>query len=256
MDHRALLSGPIVMQVPQAIFTSAETGRMKGYQLVSRSPEIDPRMAQELCRWSPSHASLARESADSWSFNAFPAGPDATAVARTLHGGPEYSSRGGMQVVTLMLVLTREQLAGYDDDALAAARTALAVGRLHLPAEFPAQIPAVDLPARALLPSGTGSDDFSEQRSPNELPPVLREARQLLLAGRRVAVIGQADPIASLQRLSASLPPEQRCCLSFTTGLKPSARRQFQLHFLPTADAALERALASQGIECVGFSSS
>lgn len=240
------------MKVQQAVFTSAETGRMKGYQLVSRSPEVDPHVAQELCRWSPSHASLVDEAADYWSFNAFPAGPERTAVTRTVHGGPEYSNRGGTQIVTLMLVLTRDQLAAYHDDALAVARTALAIGRLRLPTAFPEQIPAVELPERSLFAGEPDREDRAGGDGQASLPPVLAEALELILAGRRVAVVGQGEPLASLKMLMAHVPRPRRRGLSFTTGLRPSARRQFQLHFLPEADAALQRTLASQGIECVG----
>ena len=44
--------------VEQAIFTSAETGRSAGYQLVARSPGVAEADARELAVWCPSHDSL------------------------------------------------------------------------------------------------------------------------------------------------------------------------------------------------------
>ena len=54
---RSLQLGQIV-QIEQAIFTSAKSDRASGYHLVSRSPGITEADARDLASWGPSHDSL------------------------------------------------------------------------------------------------------------------------------------------------------------------------------------------------------
>lgn len=249
------------MQIEQAIFTSADSGPMRGYQLVARSPGVDRRLAQELCRWAPSHASLWGDGAMSWSLNYFPAGEDWVAITRTLYGGPEYSRRGGMQVVTTMLAMRLEQLSGYHFNPLAVARTALALGHLWLQPHPEERLSTVTLPPRSAVPCGNEADETvlkaiddeppTSDRAARATPPLLGQVLDLIRDGQRVAVAGIRDPIAAFGELIALIPPAERPEVSFTTGLKPSIRRAFRLHFLPTADPTLRRSLTSQGIHCV-----
>ena len=134
------------MQVDQAVFTSAITRRARGYQLVSRSRGIEEDVARELWRWSPSHDSLIGGDPETASLNWFRLTGGQLALSRTFYGGPEYSGRGGLQVITHVLLMRREQLFGYDDDPLAVARAAFALGHLHLKLHYPSEIPKVDLP--------------------------------------------------------------------------------------------------------------
>lgn len=249
------------MQIEQAIFTSADSGSMRGYQLVARSPGIDQRLAKELCRWAPSHASLWGDGAKDWSLNFFPAGEGWVAITRTLYGGPEYSRRGGMQVVTTMLAMRVDQLAGYHFNPLAVARTALALGHLWLQPHPAERLATINLPPKSVVPSGEeagtaaldgiAGERCSADRAPRATPPLLAQVLDLLRDGRRVAVAGIRDPVAAFGELIALVPPAERADVSFTTGLKPSIRRAFRLHFLPTADPTLRRSLTSQGIHCV-----
>lgn len=239
------------MQVQQAIFTSADSGSMKGYQLVSRSAGIDRRLAQELCRWAPSHASLWDEERKRWSLNYFPAGDDWVAITRTLYGGPEYSSRGGMQVVTMMLAMRMEQFALYGFNPLAVAKTALALGHLRLQIDAAERLPTITLPSRSIAACGAGIDDRAGIGDGRTAPPLLAQVLDLLRDDQRVAVAGIRDPIAAFDELVDLIPAAERIGVSFTTGLKPSIRRTFRLHFLPTSDLSLRRTLTSQGIRCV-----
>lgn len=234
------------MFVEQAVFTSATTRAMRGYHLVGRSSGIDEGLAQALAQWSPSHDSLAEDRLDANSLNFLPARDNALALSRTVFGGPEYSGRGGLQVVTVILVLQRDQLAGYDNDPLALARTALALGDLRLPETIPQHLPPVELPEQSWL----GLPD-RPPTNPHE-ETLLDEVRAVLEQGDRAAVIGVSDPLSFLEELLADRPREGRLDLSFTTGLKPSLRRPFRLHFLPSADEALRMQLSDQGVIPVG----
>lgn len=237
------------MQVEQAIFASADKGAMKGYQLVSQSSGIDRRLAQELCRWAPSHASLWDEAANTWSLNYFPAGDDWIAITRTTYGGPEYSRRGGQQIVTMMLALRVEQFAGYAFNPLAVTKAALALGYLRLRGDAPPRLPTLTLPRRSLAPTVAACSAGEAPRS--AAPPLLIQVVDLLRTDQRVAVTGIRDPLSAFEELIQRIPLEERLGISFTTALKPSARRPFRLHFLPISDHALRRVLTTQGIRCL-----
>ena len=166
------------------------------------------------------------------------------AVTRTVLGGPEYSGRGGHQVVTLILVLREEQFQAYSCNPILVAKTAMAIGLLRLPLEMDReQLPTAILPSQPLvLPGNQTSDE-------NSLELELLEAiTDLLRQARRVAFVGSSDPLSLIEQLIPRLPLEERRNLSFTTGLCPTVRRPFQVHFLPHADLARQRTLEAQQI--------
>jgi hypothetical protein len=233
------------MRVEQAVFTSARTRRMCGYHLVGRSAGIGDELAGQLSRWSPSHASLLSSGLDATSLSFFPLDRGWVAIARTVYGGPEYSQRGGLQVVTLIFALRRDQLAGYDDNPLVLAHTAYTLGHLRLMAEIVERLPAAEIPDRAPLSAALLQPSIPAQTA------VVEELLALVRQQRRVALIGMPEPLAFLAQLLCRMPQPDRLELSFTTGLKPSVDRPFQLHFLPSADAASRRQFASLGMECV-----
>ncbi len=238
------------MQIEQAIYTSIDKRKMKGYQLVSQSRGIDRTIAQELCRWAPSHASLSSDEPNDWSLNYFPVVDGRVAITRTVYGGPEYSDRGGIQIVTMHLVLHIEQFANFDFDAVALAKTALTLGYLRLPRDFHETLPTAELP-RSSFNATKNTKESGENRTGQSETGIPSNAVHALLHNSRVAVIGTADPLESVAKLVNHLPLEHRAGISFSTGLKPSARRKFQLQFLPPVDRAVRQQLNAQGIDCV-----
>ena len=229
------------MRVEQAIFTSARSTTVQGYHLVGRSPGIDSPLAQTLTRWGPSHGSLAGPAPDADSFNFHPAGDGWVALSRTVYGAPEYSARGGLQLVTSFLVLRHEQLAGYDYNPVLLARVALALGHLRLRPVNPVRLPAVELPDRPICGPTISSDRAGWAGSMERLWHLSKSCE-------RVAVGGASDPLGLAADLISRVPGHQRVELSFTTGLKPTLSRPFRLHFVCSADAALRRLLTTQGI--------
>ncbi len=233
------------ISVEQAVFASTDRGSMKGYQLVSKSSGVDRSCSQELCRWAPSQ--VPSNDPKQWTINYFPVSDDSVAITRTVLGGPEYSSRGGTQVVTLILVLRDEQFLSYASNPILVARTALAMGWLKLPLDMACeQLPQAILPScpvvEPLLPDDCESDRYSQ---------LLDDVTDLIKASRRVAVIGLTNPIDAVDRLIPRLSVELRRDFSFTTGLTPAIRRPFQAHFLAAADVTRQRALDSQNIVCL-----
>ena len=234
-----------LMQVEQAIFTSARTAKMHGYHLVARSAGIDERLAGVLSQWGPSHASLLSSDLDAASLSFFPADTERFVLARTVYGGPEYSGRGGLEIVTRMFLLDREQFRGFDDNPVLLAHCALTLGFLRLPTDVSDELPRIDLPDTSLL-------GLLARRPQGSVPePLLSELLDVLESGRRAAVVGTNEPLSVLEQLTSAVPRRWRLDVSFTTGLRPSIHRPFRLHFFPEMDESLGRQLASQGICCI-----
>lgn len=240
-----------IMKVEQAVFASSDRGSVKGYQLVAKSGGVDRACSQALCRWAPTQ--FPSDDPDHWTINYFPLSDDLVAVTRTVLGGPEYSGRGGTQVVTLILVLANEQFLSYGCNPIAVARTAMTMGSLKLPLDMAReQLPQATLPSRPIVePSLMGNRESDD----DGFSQLLKEVTDLLRDGRRVAVVGLSDPMEAVVRLLPRLSHEARRSFSFTTGLAPAASRPFQAHFLSDVDLTRQRTLVSQNIVRVDASS-
>ncbi len=235
------------MQIEQATFTSAQTQNLQGYHLVAKSKGIDEELARTISVWGPSHASLAASDRNASCLNVFPTGRDHFAFSRTVFGGPEYSKRGGLQIVTRFVVFRVDQLEGYDHDLIAVARMACAMGYLYLQNETPERLPSLSFPDSSVTSViGESKLDVGDARLAHEVAGALTRNRQ-------VAVVGSHDPESLIEELMRTTPPRQRLDLSFTTGLNPSVHRPFRLHFLSQIDDAFQRRLDDQGIARVHY---
>lgn len=220
---------------------------MKGYQLIARSAGIDREASNELCRWSPTRTLDDRP--DHWTINAFPISGDRFAVTRTVVGGPEYSSRGVSQIVTLILVLHDLQLSRYSYNPILVAKTAMATGGLRLPLDMnKTRLPTIELPGEPLYQE---PDPLLSRSASDEDAGVYEQLTSELAKDRRVAVIGQINPLKMLGDLIPRLNADQRATLSFTTGLAPAIRRPFRIHFLRGADVPMRHTLNSQSITSI-----
>ena len=230
------------MQVEQAIFTSARGRRSQGYHLVAQSMGVGAELSRLLNIWGPSHASLIQNetSAESFNFSAITA--DWYAVSRTIHGGPEYSGRGGLQVFTRFLLLRRQHLEAFDNNSLALMRTAQTLGLLRLELSTSEVLEPVELPERALSLRAESAVNNSGS---------MDEVMRVLQFQKRVAILGLDNPMPTLAKILRGTPREDRLKLSYSTGLKPSVHRDFRLHFMSIADANVQSQLASQGIDAV-----
>ena len=233
--------------VEQAIFSSSDRGSMKGYQLIAKSAGIDRETGKELCRWAPTR--MIDETPELWTINAFPIGEDRYAISRTVVGGPEYSSRGASQIVTLILVFTSDQFSCYAHNPILVARTAIAVGALRLPMDAGQEkLDQVQLPGEPLYQA---MDPMELRNSESAIFEEVNEVCGLLKAANRVAWIGHRDPLKTAGTLVTQLGSFERAKFSLTTGLAPAISRPFQLHFLRDADASMRHTLASQNIKIV-----
>lgn len=235
------------MQLEQAVFASSDRGCVKGYQLVSKSAGIGTDVALELTRWAPTQ--LPSDAPDRGTISAWRLLNGTFAIARTVHGGPEYSNRGGIQVVTMFLLVPVDQMELYDFNPIAVARTAIAFGHLRLPFHMRAEnLPTVMLPNQPVFRSITDrqTEPVSERRK-----TLIGELAELTRISQPFAVTGLSDPIDCVELLVATMSVHQRMKFSFTTGLSPSIRRPLQAHFYRYPDAVRLQTLQSQDIRCL-----
>jgi len=227
------------MQVEQITYGSLNRSRMKGYQIIGKSAGIDSQLGSAFCRWAPSHNSLQigeeQEAEEACGLSFFPLDEDHFAIARSVHGGPEYSGRGGASVVTSALVLTGKQMAQCGWDPVATARTALALGHLILPLGRDEVLDRVTLPRRPFdlpPPESDVTDSTVARLPPHAVNWVAREICSLVGDTRRVLIIGHCDPLPILTLLFEQLEPPMRMAASFGFGLNLSSRREFQVQFV------------------------
>ena len=213
--------------VERAIFTSARRRHLSGYHLVARSPGVNDQLGQLLSRWSPSHDALLDNDPTSSSLNQFTLGDGLLGLSRSVCGGPEYSGRGGWQTVTISLIYQLSDLAycGFDTPRLFA--QALSNGDLRFD-PFDYQCNQIHYPR--ILQAATNT-----RQAPSGWPAFLADVHATLRQGIPCCVVGIAadQSLAFLEQLLQLMTPESRSQFSFSTGLKPSRQRPFQLHLCP-----------------------
>jgi hypothetical protein len=211
--------------IEQAIFTSAETDRSAGYQVVARSPGVCEADARELAVWGPSHDSLLELSPEAVSFNFHPLPSGAFCVSRTTAAGWEYSSRGGHRIYTQCLIVPPEVLRRFANNPLALMRAAMAGGALEVHDEIPRRLDSLQIVGGAAPIDQT----LLARLAVNPGPRAMATLVQAALDSARLAVSGELSAGELIAGLLSCLPPECRTEFSFSTGLKFSSRRPFRI---------------------------
>lgn len=211
--------------IDQAVFTSAETERSAGYQLVALSPGISGPDARALSAWGPSHDSLIDFSSEAVSYNFHPLPSGCYCISRTTPAGWEYSGRGGRRVYTQCLVVPPAVLERFANNPFALLKAAKAAGALVVHSHVPAVLDRIALPGRA----GAVDENLVARLA---IHPGPRQFALLLQAARDVECLafwGEPSPEELISGVLSCLPPAVRTRFSFTTGLKFSSRRPFRL---------------------------
>lgn len=211
--------------IEQAVFTSAETDRAAGYQVVATSPGVAEADARELAVWGPSHDALLDSTPNASSLNFHPLPSGNYCVSRTAPAGWEYSGRGGARVYTQCLIVPPRTLARFANNPFALSRAALAAGSLRLYDEVPKQLPPLRMAGRAPVVDSTLLARLCSDPGPDWLALLVETA----LRSGTVAVSGGPRAEQVIAGLVNCLPPECRLEYSFSTGLKFSSRRPFRV---------------------------
>lgn len=223
--------------IGQAIFTSAETGRASGYQLVGRSPDVCEDDARELAVWCPSHDSLWDTAPEAASYNFHPLPSGNFCASRTVAAGREYSGRRGSRVYTQCLIVGPDTLARFGGNPFALLRAAIANGSLEVRDEVPASLEPLGLAGRAAVVD-TG---LLARLAANPGPDWVAALVQAALESVSLALAGGPAAVHLIAGLINCLPPECRTHFSFSTGLRFSTQRPFRVVGLPGDAAELRR---------------
>lgn len=215
--------------IEQAIFTSAETDRSAGYQVVATSPGVSEADARELAAWGPSHDALLELTSNAMSYNFHPLPSGSYCVSRTTPAGWEYSGRGGARIYTQCLVVLPETLERFANNPFALMRAALAAGALRLFDKVPKQLEPFRLAGRAAVIDAALLARLCASPGIDWMAALVQAA----LVSNTVAVVAGTQAEHVIAGLINCLPPECRPQYSFSTGLKCSSRRPFRVVAMP-----------------------
>ncbi len=227
--------------VQQAIFTSARSDRSAGFQVLAASPGIAACDRRELAAWGPSHDSLLDSRDEAVSVNFFPLPSGSFCVSRTTPAGWESGGRGGHHVYTHCLIASPAVLRQFANHPLALLDAALAGGGLEPLDAIPPRLDMLELRETA-----TGGDAGQFAQLAAEIGPI--SLAMLVQAASTNVCLAVRGPVATprlIQGLLECLPIDCRTLISFSSGLKFSTQRPFDLFALPD-DAAQQRWLAHQ----------
>lgn len=211
--------------IEQAVFTSAETDRSAGYQVVATSPGVCTMDVEELAVWGPSHDALLAGAPNAASFNFHPLPSGAYCVSRTTPAGCEYSGRGGVRVYTQCLIVPPEVLARFANNPIALLRAALANGSLRLYEKVPEHLEPITLTGRAAVVDTALLSRLAINPGIDWLAALVQAAMQSVTLG----IAGGPPAEHVIAGVLNCLPPTCRTEMSFSTGLKFSPRRPFRL---------------------------
>ena len=227
--------------IEQAVFTSAETDRSAGYQVVATSPGVREIDARELAVWGPSHDALLETAPGAVSFNFHPLPSGAYCVSRTTPAGWEYSGRGGLRVYTQCLVVPPAVLARFANNPFALLRAALGRAALRMYDKVPARLEPIQLPGRAAMVDATLLARLSVSPGVDWLAALV----QSVLRSAGVALVGGPPAEHLVAGILNCLPAPCRTEISFSTGLKFSSQRPFHVVALST-DARQQQRIERQ----------
>jgi GTPase-associated protein 1, N-terminal domain type 2 len=239
-----------IVQIDQAIFTSARTEHGDGYQLVARSPGVTADQARELAVWGPSHDALHAQRKEPSSVNFHRLKCGTCIVSKTFAAGEEYSNRGGARVYTQFLLLPPGDFARFANSPFAVLRAAWAKGILADVENPPATLESFTLAGRSPVVDHGVLTQFVKQFSHGQVGRLVSAA---LEPGIQL-IAGTANFETLFGGLLNCFPVECRTELTFTTGLRYSPRRPFHLAPLIGDEAEKRRAARCEGVSVVDLS--
>lgn len=211
--------------IEQAVFTSAQTRRCDGYQVVAQSPGVTGEENSALAVWCPSHDSLIDDTIGASSVNFHPLPTGNYCLSKSSAAGAEYSGRRGPRVYTQCLIVPPGVLARFANNPFALLRACSAQGSLEVMDQFSDALAPLRLSGRA-----TRFDDLLVARiAQSHDTGSLIGIVQSILAGETLGIPAAQRPEQLFEGILNCLPPECRIEVSFSTGLKISPRRPFRL---------------------------
>lgn len=232
------------MKLEQLVFVSATVDDADRIGLVGRSEFVDDALTEKVVHWIPQRWELAQRHVEAISF--FRLDEELFGLSRSVRGILDLRGHGEKQLVTSVVVIHRDQLNAYDNNAALLASIVLTHGGLHLPIRFEKQLPEFEIPDQTVMKPVIS--DIA-QRS-KELDSISRAIE----IHQQVAIIGLLDPLDYASGHLSLLAEEARLDTSFSIGLDVAPHRSFQLQFYRGIDSEVQKDLARQQIRTIALS--
>lgn len=227
------------MLIEQAIFTSACTRRMNGYQLAAASPDISHNDLRDLSHWGPAHDSLLVDSHKKGSsINFHPLTSGAMCISQTVSAGTEYSGRGGGRIYSQCFVVAEHLLQRFAGNPFRLLEAIAVDGHISVLDEIPEQLEPISLIGKASVVDRTLLNRLVESSGVETLPALIGA----LLATDLLGVISDQPTKLLFAGLINVLPVECRAEVSFSTGLKQSTSRPFRMIAMEPNTVTMKRA--------------
>lgn len=232
------------MNLGQLVFVSATVENADKICLAGRSDEIDDRLTEQIVLWIPQRWELAQRHTESISF--FQIDDERFALARSVRGILDLRGHGEKQLVTSVMVVSREQIEAYSNNAAMMASIVLTHGGMHLPIRFQRSMPQFEIPDHTVMQPVV--EDLSKRNK--ELDSISRAIE----IHHQVAIVGLRDPLDYVSGHLSLLGTEARLATSFAIGLDVAPHRPFQLQFFRGTDSAVQKELARQQVRTISLS--
>ena len=225
------------MLLDQAIFTSIRGRKGSGYQIAGHSPGVRPDELKELSTRSPSHEALVErhEAARSISCWVMPRGR--WCICLTVHSGPEPSGRGGWRVYTHSILADEEAMALYDYHPWRLLASLHAQFSFQPLEAVPEALPSLRMVGPSKWFSSHATRQILKQIPAESLATIIHH----LLEGEHVVVFTASRQESLAVAVLDLLPQDARPAITFSTGLRYSARRPFRLLIVPRQPCAADR---------------
>ena len=225
------------MHVDQAIFTSLRNHRGSGYQVAGQSPGITQEEIKEIAMRSPSHEALVEQHDSARSVNCLVLPSGRSCLSLTVHSGPEPSGRGGWRVYTHSLLVAPQVMEQFAFHPLRLLACVQAVDPLHPLDQVPEILPSLQLVGTSRWFSSHAARQILKVISPESLTSIIH----FLLEGEHVVVFAKNRQESLATAILDLLPAAHRKDVSFSTGLRYSARRPHRLLIFPRSPCAADR---------------
>lgn len=228
------------MLIEQAIFALDQTSP-HGWPMAAYSQGIDDIDRREIDRRGPAHTALwdGRTDARSVEFFRLPSGR--YCISQSCASRHEHKPHGGMRVDTQFLVVDKETLGVFSNNALALLDAAFVQGHLRVIGRPPAKLEPFRLCGRAAAVDESALSRLASGPAVAWLQALVEAA----LSTPQVALLAPAQAQWLLPALINCLPVECRLEFSFSTGLKYSPRFPFRIACLG-GNLAEQRQLAER----------
>jgi hypothetical protein len=223
--------------IQQAIFTSAETARACGYQVVAASPGVAEEDRRALAAWGPSEDALPDPAPGSRSVNFHPLPSGSHSISVTTAAGHEYSGRGGKRFYTQCFAVPPAVLARFANNPFAVLAAIGASGRIRADERIPGRLEPFSIVGRASAVDTLLLFRLSLDPGPAWMASVVQAA----LEAPTVALTGPLPAEQIIAGLMNCLPPPCRTACTFSTALRFSSRWPYRVIALGSNPDELRR---------------